>query len=57
MLKILLATALTTRDALDAADNPLDKGFRDDLARIIARTEAELAELARKSGIRLADPS
>lgn len=46
MLKILLATAETTRDALDAADNPLDRTFRDDLDRLIARTEAELAALA-----------
>jgi hypothetical protein len=43
MLRILLATCLATRDALDAADNPVDRQFRDDLDRLITRTEAELA--------------
>jgi hypothetical protein len=46
MLRILLAAALTTRDALDAADNALDRDFRNDLDHIITRTEIELADLA-----------
>ena len=49
MLTILLATCLTTRDALDAADNPLDRDFRDTLDRLIQRTEAEIAALADSS--------
>jgi hypothetical protein len=46
MLTILLGTCLTTRDALDAADNPLDRDFRDALDALIARTETEIAAFA-----------
>lgn len=42
MLKILLATCETTRDALTAADNPVDSQLLDDLERIIERTRSEL---------------
>jgi len=52
MLKILLATALTTRDALSAADNPLDRKFRADLDRLIERTERELAAFAEQAARR-----
>ena len=45
MLRILLATCLTTLDALHAADNPVDAEFVEDLERIVARTRAEIAEL------------
>jgi hypothetical protein len=49
MLKILLSASLTTRDALDAADNPVGREFRDDLDRIIERTKSELAGFAHSS--------
>jgi hypothetical protein len=49
VLTILLGTCLTTRDALDAADNPLDREFRDTLNRLIERTEAEIAAFANRS--------
>lgn len=42
MLKILLATCETTRDALTAADNAVDEGLLGDLERMIERTRAEL---------------
>jgi len=42
MLKILLATCETTRDALTAADNAVDKELLTDLERMIERTRAEL---------------
>jgi hypothetical protein len=42
MLKILLATCETTRDALTAADNAVDKELLADLERMIERTRAEL---------------
>jgi hypothetical protein len=45
MLRILLATCETTLDALQAADNPLDESFVDDLKRIVARTRDELSHL------------
>ena len=46
MLTILLGTCLQTRDALDAADNPLDRDFRDTLDRLIERTESEIRAFA-----------
>jgi len=42
MLKILLATCETTRDALTAADNSVDTQLLADLERMIERTRAEL---------------
>ena len=42
MLKILLATCETTRDALTAADNAVDQELLGDLERMIERTRAEL---------------
>ena len=42
MLRILLATCETTRDALTAADNPVDTQMLDDLERMIQRTRVEL---------------
>ena len=42
MLKILLATCETTRDALTAADNATDEQLLIDLERMIQRTQAEL---------------
>ena len=45
ILRILLATCLTTLDAFQAADNALDEEFRADLERIIDRTRRELDTL------------
>ena len=42
MLKILLATCETTRDAFTAADNAVDEQLLADLERMIQRTRAEL---------------
>jgi len=42
MLKILLAACETTRDALTAADNPVDVELLADLERMIGRTRREL---------------
>ena len=42
MLKILLATCETTRDALTAADNAADSELLVDLERMIERTRSEL---------------
>ena len=42
MLKILLATCETTRDALTAADNSVDTQLLADLERMIERTRVEL---------------
>ena len=49
MLKILLATCETTRDALTAADNEVDEQLLADLERMIQRTRGELG-LAASSG-------
>lgn len=48
MLKILLATAQTTLDALQAADNPVDVELVADLERLIERTTGELAALVQR---------
>jgi hypothetical protein len=48
MLKILLATCETTRDAL-TADNTVDEQLLTDLERMIQRTRAELG-LSASSG-------
>jgi hypothetical protein len=42
MLRILLAVCDTALDAFQAADNPLDKEFVEDLERIMERTRGEL---------------
>lgn len=42
MLKILLATCETTRDALTAAGNAVDEQLLADLERMIQRTRGEL---------------
>jgi hypothetical protein len=42
MLKILLATCETTRDALTAADNVVDAQLLEDLEKMIQRTQGEL---------------
>lgn len=49
MLKILLATCETTRDALTAADNAVDEQLLADLERMIQRTRGELG-LSASSG-------
>ena len=46
ILRILLATCLTTLDALNAAGNPVDEEFVADLERLIGRTRRELEALA-----------
>jgi hypothetical protein len=45
MLLILLATCRETLTALDAAGNDLDTEMTEDLRRMIARSEKELAVL------------
>jgi hypothetical protein len=47
MLRILLATCETAFDAFQAADNPVDAEFVDDLQRIAERARQELAALVR----------
>lgn len=48
LLVILLATSERSLEAFQAADNPLDTGFVDDLEHIIARSRAELVALDKK---------
>jgi hypothetical protein len=48
MLLILQATCEQTLRALEAAENELDSTLAEDLRNMIARTEAELANLAEK---------
>ena len=45
MLRILLATSERALEAFQAADNPVDSDFVDDLERIVRRTRAELEAL------------
>lgn len=46
MLTILLATCKTTRDTLQAADNPVDVELLEILEQMIERTEDELLQLS-----------
>jgi uncharacterized protein YPO0396 len=48
MLVILLAACTSARTAFEAADNAVDEELRDDLNKMIDRTEAELARLSQK---------
>jgi hypothetical protein len=50
MLLILLATCRETLTALDAAGNVLDSAMTEDLRRMIARSEDELASLTERLG-------
>jgi hypothetical protein len=45
MLVILLASCKAAQTAFEAADNAIDAGLRDDLTRMIDRSEDELAKL------------
>jgi hypothetical protein len=47
MLVILLAACTAAQTAFEAADNAIDTELRDDLDKMIARTEAELVKLNR----------
>jgi hypothetical protein len=47
MLVILLAACTAAQTAFEAADNSIDTELRDDLDKMIVRTEAELAKLNR----------
>ena len=49
ILRILLATCLTTLDALNAAGDPLDDELVIDLDRLISRTKLQLEGLANPS--------
>jgi hypothetical protein len=48
MLILLLAACKQTGTVLEAAANALDTGLRDDLGRMIERTEVELEALVKK---------
>ncbi len=45
MLRILLAAAERALEAFQAADNPVDDEFVEDLERIVDRTRAELGAI------------
>jgi hypothetical protein len=47
MLVILLAACTAAQTAFEAADNAIDTELRDDLDKMITRTEAELVKLNR----------
>lgn len=47
MLVILLAACTAAQTAFEAADNAIDTELRDDLDKMIGRTEAELVKLNR----------
>jgi hypothetical protein len=47
MLVILLAACTAAQTAFEAADNAIDTELRDDLDKMIVRTEAELVKLNR----------
>jgi hypothetical protein len=47
MLVILLAACTAAQTAFEAADNAIDAELRDDLDKMIVRTEAELVKLNR----------
>jgi hypothetical protein len=48
MLVILLAACTAAQTAFEAADNAIDAALRDDLTKMIDRSEAELVKLNRK---------
>ena len=48
MLVILLAACKSAQTAFEAADNAIDAELRNDLSRMIERSEAELTKLNRK---------
>ena len=48
MLVILLAACTAAQTAFQAADNAVDTELRDDLAKMIERSEAELVKLDAK---------
>ena len=48
MLVILIAACTTARTAFEAADNVVDSELRADLARMIERSEAELAKVSKE---------
>ena len=48
MLVILLAACTAAQTAFEAADNAIDAELRDDLTKMIDRSEAELVKLNRK---------
>jgi hypothetical protein len=48
MLIILIAACTSARTAFEAADNVIDENLRSDLAKMIERSEAELAKLTRR---------
>jgi hypothetical protein len=45
MLVILLAACTAAQTAFEAADNAIDAELRDDLTKMIARSETELRKL------------
>jgi hypothetical protein len=47
MLVILLAACTAALTAFEAADNAIDTELRDDIDKMITRTEAELVKLNR----------
>jgi hypothetical protein len=47
MLVILLAACTAAQTAFEAADNAVDSELRDDLAKMIGRSELELRKLDR----------
>jgi hypothetical protein len=48
MLVILLAACTAAQTAFEAADNAIDAELRDELTKMIDRSEAELVKLNRK---------
>lgn len=48
MLVILIAACTTARTAFEAADNPVDGELRAHLAKMIERSEAELAKVSQE---------
>jgi hypothetical protein len=48
MLIILIAACTSARTAFEAADNVIDEDLRADLAKMIERSQAELAKLTHR---------
>jgi hypothetical protein len=48
MLIILIAACTAARTAFEAADNIVDADLREDLTKMIERSEAELEKLTRR---------